>query len=107
MAAQHQVKAVVGVAGAGPFALTRLDRALQWYFRRAQREIEHRRRAAIERGAADLARRRAHDLLVATRQQDRHAAMDVRVDAAGHDDLARGVDDPAGTDCGEAARRPD
>ena len=33
--------------------------------------------------------------------------MDMRVDAAGDDDLARGVDDPPGAERGEAARRAD
>ena len=38
---------------------------------------------------------------------DRPAAMDVRVDAAGDDDLARGIDGAAGAERGEAPRRAD
>ncbi len=33
--------------------------------------------------------------------------MDMRIDAAGDDDLAAGIDHPSGTERGEAARRAD
>jgi hypothetical protein len=54
LAAQHQVEAVIAIAGAGPFALSCLDRGLQRHLGEAQGEIEERRRAAVERGTADL-----------------------------------------------------
>ena len=98
LAVQQQVKAVVAIAGAGPFALAQLDRLLQRLIRRARGEIEQGGRAAMERGAADLLRRRAQQILVAAGERDRRAAMDVRIDAARHDDLPGGVDDPRRAD---------
>ncbi len=45
--------------------------------------------------------------LVRRGTDDRHAAMDVRVDAAGNDDLPRSIDRPPGPDRGQTARRAD
>src|SRR5947208_16982923 len=88
------MEAIVAVARAGPFPFAQLDRLLQWLVRRAWREIEQGRRAAVESGATDLLGRRAQQILVASRKRDRRAAMDVRVDAARHPDLPGRVDDP-------------
>jgi hypothetical protein len=107
IAHQQQVKTVVAVTCPGPFALAQLDRLLQRLVWRAQREIEHGRRAAIKRGAADLLRRRAQQILVAAGEGDRRAAMDVRVEAARDHDLPGGVDDPHGADRRETSRPAD
>jgi hypothetical protein len=101
------VKTIVAVARPGPFALAKLDRLPQRLVRRTQREIEHGRRAAVKRSAADLLGRRAQQILVAPRERDRRAAVDVRVDAARDNDLPGGVDDPRSTDRRKASgRRP-
>ncbi len=102
-AAQHQVEAIVAIGVAGPFALARLDRLPQRHLGQAEREIEQRRCAAMERGAADLIGPGAEHILVARPADDRHPGMDVRVDAARNDDLPRGIDHPRRTDRGEAA----
>jgi hypothetical protein len=59
LAMQQEVKAVITITGAGPFALPPLDRLMQWLIGRAGGEIEQGRRAAIKCGAADLLGRRA------------------------------------------------
>ncbi len=107
LAAQQQVKAVVAIAGAGPFALTRLDRLLQRLVRRTHGEIEQGGGAAIERGAADLFRRCAEHVLVAARKRDRRAAMDMRVDPARNDDLPGRVDGARRASGAEAAGSAD
>src|SRR5215472_7575113 len=104
---QQEMEAVIAVAGAGPFALAPLDRSLQRLVGRARGEIEQRRRAAIERGAADLLRRRTQEILVAPRERDRRTAMNVRIDAAWDHDLPGRVDDPRGADRRKAPRRAD
>src|SRR5215831_11513938 len=98
---------VIAVARASPFALARLDRPLQWLVRRALDEIEQCRRPAVQCRAADLLGRRTQQVLVAARERDRHAAMDVRVDAAGYDDLTAGVDGSHGAGRLQAARCAD
>src|SRR6516225_9941110 len=98
---------VVAVAGTRPFALTRFDRALQWLVGRALDEIEQRRGAAVQCRTADLLGRRAQQILVPAGKRDRHAAMDMRIDAARYDDLPTGVDDPPGTGRLQASRCAD
>src|SRR5215472_8892623 len=88
---------VVAVAGARPFALTHFDRALQWLVGRALNEIEQCRRAAVQCRTADLLGWGAQQILIAAGKRDRHAAMDMWIDTAGHHDLTAGVDDPPGT----------
>src|SRR5215472_18104894 len=99
------MKAVVAIARAGPFALARFDRLLQGLVRRALSKIEQRCRTAVQCGTADLLGRRAQQVLVAAGKRDRHAAMDVRIDAAGYDDLTAGVDGPRGAGRLQTARR--
>src|SRR5262249_22252917 len=83
---------IVAVAGTGPFALAQLDRALQRLIGRALYKIEQGRRAAVQCGTADLLGRRAQQILVTAGKRDRHAAMNMRIDATGYDDLTAGVD---------------
>ena len=104
LAVQQQMKAVVAIARAGPFALARFNRALQWLVGRALHKIEQGRRTAVQCSTADLLGRRAQQVLVTAGKRDRHAAMDMRIDAAGNDDLIAGVDDPRGADRLQTAR---
>src|SRR5215468_10430997 len=99
------MKAVVEIACAGPFALARFDRLLQRLVRRALSKIEQRCRTAVQCGTADLLGRRAQQVLVAAGERDRHAAMDMRIDAAGYDDLTAGVDGPLDAGRLQTARR--
>src|SRR5215831_217443 len=101
------MKTVIAVACAGPLPLSPLDRALQRLVRWAGREIEQGGGAPMEGGAADLLRRRAQQVLVAPRERDRRAAMDVRIDAARDDDLAGRINHPSRADDGEATRPAD
>src|SRR5262249_10254486 len=61
-------------------------------------------RTAMQCGTADLLGRRAQQILVTAGKRDRHAAMDVRIDATGYDDLTAGVDDPRGAGGLQTAR---
>src|SRR5882757_8535273 len=94
LAAHQQVHPVVAIAGAGPLAPPCLDRLLKAGLRRAIDEIEHRCRAAKKRRAADLVGWRTQHVFVAAGKRDRRQAVNMRIDAAGDDDLARRVDDP-------------
>src|SRR6516164_9692049 len=98
---------VVAVARTSPFALTRFDRALQRLVGCALDKIEQSRRAAVQCSTADLLGRCAQQILVAAGKRDRHAAMDVRIDTAGHYDLIAGIDDPPGADRLQASRPAD
>ena len=106
-AVQQQMEPVIAVAGAGPLPFAQFDRLLQWLLRRARCEIEQGRRAAMESGAADLLGRRAQQILVAAGEWDRRTTVDVRIDAARHDDLPGGIDDPGCADILEASRSAD
>src|SRR6516162_10490265 len=105
LAVQQQMEPVVTVARAGPFALARFNRVLQWLVRWALDEIEQCRRPAVQCRAADLLGRSAQQILVAARKRDRHAAMNMRIDAARYDDLTNGVDGPRGVDGLQASGR--
>ena len=107
LALHHRVKRVVAIAGAGPFLLPSLDRALDAVAGLDEREVDHRRGTAEKGGAADHRGRVGQLMLGRARHDNRPAAMHMRVDAAGDDDLPCGIDDPAGTDRGKAARRAD
>jgi hypothetical protein len=99
------VQAEIAIAGAVPFAPTCFDRLLQPGLGRAIDKVEQGRGAAMKRGAADIGRRRAQQILVAARERDRRQAMDVRVDAARNDDLSGGINDPPRL--AKACRGPD
>src|SRR5690348_752610 len=101
------MKAIVAVPRAGPLPLAQLDRLLQRLIRRTWGEIEQGGGAAVERGAADLFRRRAQQILVAAWKRDWRAAVDVRVEAAWDHDLAGAIDDPRGADRPQAFGRAD
>ena len=91
----HRVKRIVAMAIAGPFLLPPLDRLLHGVAVADQREIEDRRCAAMERRLADPRRPIGHLMLGGAGNNDRPAAMDMRIDPAGNDDLPRRVDEPA------------
>ena len=101
----HRVKRIVAVAIAGPFLLPPLDRLLHGVAVADQREIEDRRCAAMERRLADPRRPIGHLMLGGAGNHDRPAAMDMRIDPAGNDDLPRRVDDPSGPESGETPGR--
>ncbi len=107
LALHHRVKGVVAMAVAGPFLLAPLDRLLHAVAVADQGEIDDRGRAAMQCRLADAGRAFGHLVLGGAGHDDRPAAMHMRVDPAGDDDLAGGVDDAPGADRGEAARRAD
>ena len=90
------MKGVIAVALAGPLLLAPLDRLLNGVVPLDRGEIDRRRRAAMERRLADprggFGQRRLGD----TGGRHRPVAVDMRIDAAGDDDLACGVDHPSG-----------
>src|SRR5271166_5878433 len=101
------MKGIVAMAVAGPFLLPAFDRLLHVVAVPDQRKIDDRRRAAMQRGLADPCRPLGHLVLGRARYDDRPAAMDMRVDAAGNDDLSRCVDGAAGADRPKTARGAD
>src|SRR6516162_700642 len=101
------METIIAIARARPLPPARFNRPLERLVRRALSKIEHCRCAAVQRGAADLLWRRTQQIFVAARKRDRHAAMDMRVDAARHHDLTAGVDDTRGAGRLEAARPAD
>ena len=106
LAQQHRVEGVVAIALAGPLLLPVLDRLLHIHAALDRCEVDRRRGAAEQRRLADP-RRRLGQFRLAVRHRHRPVAMDMRVDAAGDDDLAGGVDDPPGAQRGEAPRPAD
>ena len=94
-ALDHYVKAVVTLALARPIFMPVVDGLLDSFAVRPAHEVDHRRRAAIQRRAAHHRRRIGVG----------HAAvgvwripfqMHMRIDAAGHDDFAGGIDQAFG-----------
>jgi len=106
-AQEHRVEGVVAIALAGPLLLPELDRLLHGHAAFDRGEIDRRRRPTMERRLADprggFGQRRLGD----AGGRHRPVAVDMRIDAAGDDDLARGVDHPSGAERGKAARRAD
>ena len=92
LAHQRQMEAVVAVARALPVRVGLLDRGLDRAVVRALHEIDQRRGAAEQRGAADLRRRIGVFRLRLAGKADRRQAVDVRIDAAGDHHLAGRID---------------
>ena len=106
IALHHCVEGIVAIAVAGPFLLPPFDRLLHRVVAVDEREIEDHRRAAEQRGLADPVGAIGHVRLGLAWHRHRPATMDMRVDAAGNDDLAGRVDDPA-AERRQGARRAD
>jgi hypothetical protein len=87
--------------------LAPLDRLLHRVAGFQRCEIDRRRGAAEQRRLADPRGGLGQHRLGNPGHRHRPVAMDMRVDAAGNDDLSGSVDHPPGAERGEAARPTD
>src|ERR1700730_15280066 len=93
VAEQHRVEGVIAIAGAGPLLVAPLDRLLDGVAALDRGKVDRRRRAAEQRRLADP-RGGLGQFRLAVGHRHRPVAMDMRVDPAGDDDLAAGIDHP-------------
>ena len=106
LAAEHQVVGPVAAALGRELLVARLDPLLHAAVGRRVGEIDQRGGAAPQRRHADpVGPLRVERLAVRRHERVRH--VHVRIDAAGHDDLARRVDDARRIRVGQRAGRRD
>src|SRR5262249_12098438 len=105
LALHHRVERVIAMAISGPFPLPPFDCPLHAIACLDECEIDDRRRAAVERGAAELCWPVGQMVLGDAGHDDRPPAMHMRINSPGYNNLPRGVDDTSGGDPGKAAGR--
>jgi hypothetical protein len=104
IAADHQVVGPVAATLGREVRVARLDSLLHAAVGGGVGEVDQRRRAAPQRRLSHAIRPLRQQLL-AVRRHEGVVHVHMRIDAAGHDDLARGVDNPGGIRVRERTRR--